>query len=160
MPIAAVLGPRPLLEVWRKVSAGDEAAHGATFLAPPVSCAAALAVLEILRGERLIGRARRLGRLLSAELERLAARHPAIQETRGRGLFAALEFLGPQTSVRTARARARRVLEACYARGLLVLPAGLEGTALQLVPPLTIGESELALGARRLEAALHAALME
>ncbi len=160
LPIAAVLGPRRLLEAWRRVSSGGEAAHSATFLAHPLACAAALAALDVLRSERLVERSRRLGAALLRQLERLREALPAVRHARGRGLFAALDFGGDGVPPATARARASGVVSAALRQGLLVLGAGLDRTAVQLCPPLVLSREELALGVRRLERALGEARLD
>jgi 4-aminobutyrate aminotransferase-like enzyme len=154
LPLAAVLGRAAVLAPWRRAASGAEPAHAATFLAHPVSCAAALAALDVIAAERLTARAGRLGRRLRRGLDRLARAHPRIAEVRGRGMLAALAFARAGGAPDPATARA--VMAAAQAEGLLVLTSGSAGQAVSLTPPLTLTEAQLDDGLRRLDRALEA----
>ena len=133
LPIAAVIARRELFRSW---DSPGEARHTATFLANPLSCAAALATLDILQEEGLPARAVRLGEELGERLATWPDRFPAVEEVRGRGLLWGIQF-------RTAEAAKVWMLEA-WSRGVLLLAGGPEGRVAQLVPPLTIREEQLA----------------
>jgi 4-aminobutyrate aminotransferase / (S)-3-amino-2-methylpropionate transaminase / 5-aminovalerate transaminase len=150
LPIAAVLGRRTLFRCWE--TAG-EALHTATFLANPLACAAALAVLDLLEEERLPARAAALGGVAGERLALLRSRPgiqgiPRITEVRGRGLLWGIELA-------TAGLAKSWVAEA-RARGVLFLAGGPEGRVAQVVPPLTISEAQLGAALGILEKALAA----
>jgi 4-aminobutyrate aminotransferase-like enzyme len=148
LPIAAVVGRAELMEVWRHD--GGEALHSTTFLAHPLACAAALAALEVIEGERLVARARRIGDELGPHLAALAARHPdLVVETRGIGALWGLELA-------TADA-ARRLVAGCRERGVLVLAGGPGGRVVELAPPLVSTDAQLAAALVALGQALAAA---
>ena len=130
LPIGAVLGRRSLMASWE---VEGEALHTATFLANPLSCAAALAVLDILEEEGLIERAAALGEIVGARLQRWRG-FPWVIEIRGRGLLWGIEMDGRLAS--TIASKALR-------RGVLLLPSGPEGRVLQICPPLSIARSQL-----------------
>lgn len=132
VPIAAVIARRDLFRCWETPG---EARHTATFLANPLACAAALAVLDVLRDEDLPARAVRLGEWLSRRLAAWAERYPAVEEVRGRGLLWGIAF-------RTGDQAKTWMLEA-WSRGVLLLAGGPEGRVAQIVPPLTIREEQL-----------------
>jgi 4-aminobutyrate aminotransferase-like enzyme len=127
LPIAAVVGRRELFAAWDR---GGEALHTATFLAHPLACAAALATLDVLRDERLLARARRLGKRIAARLAEIGG-----LRWRGRGCLWGVELEDAASAARAARR--------CRERGLLVLAGGERGAVLQLVPPLVIAERQL-----------------
>jgi 4-aminobutyrate aminotransferase-like enzyme len=131
VPIAAVLGRRELFRCWE--TAG-EALHTSTFLANPLACAAALAVLDVLEEERLPARAAALGAQAGA---RLAALHAPdlITAVRGRGLLWGVEF--------ATAAAAKAWTTAARDRGVLLLAGGPEGRVAQIVPPLSISGEQL-----------------
>ena len=95
LPIAAVLGRRSLLQAW---STPGEALRTSTFLANPVACAAALAVLEVLEQDRLPARATRLGAQVAARLAGWSDRLPAVAAVRGRGLLWGVELRSRQAA--------------------------------------------------------------
>jgi 4-aminobutyrate aminotransferase-like enzyme len=144
LPIAAAVGRRELMEVWRT---RGEALHTGTFVAHPLACAAALATLDVLERERLVARARRLGAERLAPWARRLAEAGAAR-ARGRGLLWGLELADAVDA-------ARRVA-ACRARGVLLLAGGAQGRVIEIAPPLTIGEPALAAALEIVAAALEA----
>jgi 4-aminobutyrate aminotransferase-like enzyme len=146
LPIAAVLARRQLFRVW---STGGEALRTSTFLANPVACAAALAVLDVLEQERLPARAAQLGPRLAARLAGWPDRFPAVAAVRGRGLLWGIELRSRQAAAAWVAAALRR--------GVLILAGGPEGRVAQLVPPLSIAEPQLAGALDVLEETLAAA---
>src|SRR5262249_9842302 len=78
MPLAAVLGPRRIMDVWLGVDTGGEAPIAATFHAHPVACAAAEAALDELVNKKLAARAARLGKTALRRLHTLAHGRPEI----------------------------------------------------------------------------------
>jgi len=145
LPIAAVLGRRDLFRCWETPG---EARHTATFLANPLACAAALAVLDVLDEERLPARAATLGEKVGLRLAGLPGISPAVTAVRGRGLLWGIELA-------TAGA-AKAWIGAAQARGVLFLAGGPEGRVAQVVPPLTITEEQLHRALDVLEEALVA----
>jgi 4-aminobutyrate aminotransferase/(S)-3-amino-2-methylpropionate transaminase len=137
MPIAAVLGRRALFRCWE---VPGEALHTSTFLGNPLACAAALAVLDILREEYLPARAATLGKKLGERLRTWKDRFPQVTAVRGRGLLWGVEL--------TSREAAKRLTAGALARGVLLLAGGPEGRVAQIVPPLNIepGQLEVAVG--------------
>ncbi len=144
LPIAAVAAPRRLLEAWRT---GGEALHTATFIANPLACAAALAVLDILEDEDLPARAARLESTVRARLESWPERYDQVAAVRGRGLLWGIDLAD--------RTAARRFTETAMSLGVLLLAGGPEGRVAQLVPPLVITEEQLTVALDLLEAALN-----
>ena len=104
--------------------------HASTFGGNPLACAAALAAMQVLEEEDLVGRAERMGAYLRERLLAMARRTGHVSEVRGIGLMLAVELDGP----------ARPVADACRARGLLVNVV--TERALRLLPPLVIDERE------------------
>jgi 4-aminobutyrate aminotransferase len=142
-PLSAIIGRRDLMDAW------PEASHGTTFGGNLVSCAAALATLDVLQEERLPQRARRLGIWLLARLRRMAARHPTIAQVRGLGLMVGVECRAPEPPVSPAQvpADAGDVVHAveryCLDAGVLALHCGPSGGVVRLLPPLTVGQADL-----------------
>ena len=123
---------------------------GGTFGGNPLSCAAALAVLDVVTEPEFLAGARELGETLRARLDDIAARNPEIGEVRGLGSMLAFEFAERSDS------RAKAVADAAFERGLILLSCGLDGTVIRLLPPLNIAPDELDEGLAILEESLGA----
>jgi taurine--2-oxoglutarate transaminase len=71
---------------------------GLTYSAHPLSCAAAIAAVNVLRDDDLVGNAARLGPLLGDHLARLQANHPSVGGVRNIGLFGIVELIRDATT--------------------------------------------------------------
>jgi acetylornithine/N-succinyldiaminopimelate aminotransferase len=107
--------------------------HGSTFGGNPLAMAAAHAVLDVVLAPGFLERVRMIGLLLRQRLAELRDRHPAvIAEIRGEGLLLGLRSLVPQAEL----------VDALIAEKLLTVAAG--ENVVRLLPPLIIGEAEVA----------------
>jgi len=131
LPLAGVTGRA---EVMDAVPPGG---LGGTFGGNPLSCAAAIAVLDTVSEDEFLAHAQELGETLRARLDALAASHPEIGEVRGLGPMLAFEFTERSPD------RAQSVVAAAFERGLVLLSCGLYGNVIRLLPPLTIAPEEL-----------------
>ena len=130
------------------------AATISTFGGNPVSCAAAVAVLDEIEEKQLAENAARRGQELRAGLERLQrSNRRTIGDVRGMGLMQGLELVQDETTGdRTPNVTAvAQVFEETRKRGLLVGRGGLYGNVLRLAPPLTITAAEVEEALRILE---------
>jgi len=134
-PLSAVAAPRHLMRKWSMGS------HGTTFGGNPVACAAALAVLEVIREENLLANARAQGEYLMNQLRALQQEAPIIGEVRGKGLMIAVELVKPDGSVHPEAVT--RVLMRMLKEGLLAYGCGVEGQAFRLIPPLVIQQEQM-----------------
>ncbi len=144
LPLAAVTGRAEIMDA---IPAGG---LGGTFGGNPISCAAAVAVLEAVREPAFLAQATRLGARLRARLDEIAPRHPEIGEVRGIGPMLAVEFTERSPD------RAKAVVDAAFERGLLLLSCGMYGNVLRFLPALTISDDELDEGLVVLEESLAA----
>lgn len=131
VPIGACLA-NPRADVFEP---GD---HGSTFGGNPLACAAALAVLQVIEREGLVGHAAEMGDLLHASLQDLGAK-----EVRGVGLMQAFELSEPQ---------AKPLQQACLDAGLIV--NAVDDHTVRLVPPLIITAEDVELAHSTLRQAL------
>jgi 4-aminobutyrate aminotransferase-like enzyme len=104
-----------------------------------VSCAAALAVLKVIRDDNLLENARRSGEYLRRGLAALAGRTSAIAEVRGAGLFIGVELRHNEASGLAGPAETRRVVNGMCRRGVLVGSTGRHGDVVKIRSPLTLG---------------------
>jgi len=120
VPIGACLA-NPRADVFEP---GD---HGSTFGGNPLACTAALAVLDVIERDGLIGHTAEMGELLHTTLETLHGK-----ETRGLGLMQAVEFAEP---------KAKAIQQACLDAGLVV--NAVDDHSIRIVPPLVITADQI-----------------
>src|SRR6185295_2416656 len=97
-------------------------AHASTFGGNPVSCAAALATIALLRTQ-LMANAADVGAHMLAGLKQLADKHPLIGDVRGRGLMIGVELVRDRETKERATEERNAVVNAAFSRGMLVLGA-------------------------------------
>ena len=114
-------------------------AHASTFGGNPVSCAAALATIALLR-DQLVANAADVGAHLMAGLQALSDKHPLIGDVRGRGLMIGVELVRDRRTKERATTERDAIVTAAFNRGLLVLGAG--KNAVRFSPPLVLTRSE------------------
>jgi 4-aminobutyrate aminotransferase-like enzyme len=112
-----------------------------TFAGNPVSCAIALAVLDVIADERLQENARRVGEFLMAGLRELQQRHEVIGDVRGRGLFIGAELVGDREAKAPDRYRAKAVVEAMKAQHVLLSTEGPDDNVLKIKPPIVFSRA-------------------
>jgi 4-aminobutyrate aminotransferase len=119
--------------------------HASTFGGNPVSCAAALATIELLKTS-LVENAATVGAHLLEGLRELAERHPLVGDVRGKGLMIGVELVRDRRTKERATSERDRVIDEAFRRGLLILGAG--RNALRLSPPLVLtrAQADTALG--------------
>jgi 4-aminobutyrate aminotransferase len=127
--------------------------HASTFGGNPVSCAAALATIELLRAG-LVRNADVVGAHLMAGVRALMDKHTIIGDVRGRGLMIGIELVRDRTTKERATTERDRLVHECFRRGLLVLGAG--RNAIRLCPPLVITKEEADIAVRLFDEALGA----
>ena len=101
-------------------------AHGFTYSAHPVAAAAALANLDIVEREDLVGNAKRAGATLKATLKHELGDHPLVGDIRGEGLMIGIEFVADRETKRAfdpALKVPQRIVAAGYDEGVIVPPA-------------------------------------
>lgn len=140
-PLGGIIGGRELMERW------PTGGHGSTFGGNLVSCAAALATLDVIDEEKLIERSAALGR---RALERLAplVGNGKVVDVRGRGLMIGVETAGKEV--------AAKAQDKCLDESLVILNCGPQSHVLRLVPPLNITDEDFDLGLETLIGALGA----
>ena len=126
-------------------------AHASTFGGNPVSCAAALATIKLLK-DGLVANAAEVGERLMAGLNALAERHPLIGDVRGRGLMIGVELVRDRQTKERASEERDLVVKRAFARGLLVLGAG--RNAIRFSPPLVLTSEQADIAVRIFDEAL------
>jgi 4-aminobutyrate aminotransferase / (S)-3-amino-2-methylpropionate transaminase / 5-aminovalerate transaminase len=117
--------------------------HMSTFGGNPVSCAAAIATIDVLLDEHLAERAERLGSIAVTRLHALASECDLIGDVRGMGLMIGVELVRDRSTKEPASAEAATVRRLCRERGVLIGVGGYFGNVVRVQPPLVIGDEEL-----------------
>jgi 4-aminobutyrate aminotransferase len=135
MPLSALAASRDLMSKWTPGS------HGGTYGGNAVSCAAAVATIQVMKDEALIENSAAMGGVLLAGLRRLQEDHPEIGDVRGLGLMVGTEFTSPRHEPWTERAKAvaQRALDA----GLMLLTCGSYDNVIRWIPPLIVTEAQI-----------------
>jgi len=111
-----------------------------------VTCAAALATLDVFDREDVYARVRRLGEATIARLRAEIGGLPPVRDIRGVGLMIGIELADAAT--------AKAVCARCLDEGVIVLSCGPGENVLRLAPPLTISDADLDAGLTTLIAAI------
>jgi len=124
----------------------------------PLACAASLAVLQVMKDDKLPENAERVGKVLKAALKEVQKRQPCLGDVRGRGLVIGLEFVDPQDRYTPAPQLTKKITLKAAERGLLLGKLGLYGNVIRVAPPLVITEEEALLGVQIMESSITEAL--
>ncbi|OGV39545.1 MAG: aminotransferase [Lentisphaerae bacterium GWF2_49_21] len=115
--------------------------HLSTFGGNPVSCAAAVANIEVLQEEKLLENAEKIGRWLMSEFSKLAKERTEIGDVRGKGLMIGIELI-KDSGKKPAAELAKAVRKECLENGVLIGVGGTLANVLRLQPPLCITQEE------------------
>jgi 4-aminobutyrate aminotransferase len=135
MPLSALVARAEVMESWKPGQ------HASTFGANPVAVEAALATLEVIRSERLMENANRLGAKAKKRLEEMMGKYEIIGDVRGMGLFIGVEIVKDKRNKVRGEDEAKKVMDYCFRHGLLVIIAG--RNTIRFIPPLNISEAEM-----------------
>ncbi|MGH6912335.1 MAG: aminotransferase class III-fold pyridoxal phosphate-dependent enzyme, partial [Geminicoccales bacterium] len=153
-------------KVWQVLLAGSKEmgvfGHGFTYSAHPLCAAAAMANLDIMEGEDLVGNAKRTGGTFQRRMREKLASHPLVGDIRGRGLMLGVELVAEKVGKEPfdlALKVPARVVKLALAEGLICrgLPGG---NTVAFSPPLVITEDEVETVALRFGKALAKAMDE
>src|SRR6185437_10334168 len=163
-PIGATLLSRKIFDAFANGSGFFQ--HGHTYLGHPLACAAALAVQQAIKRDRLLDNVKQMGAQLSRRLSERFGNHPFVGDIRGRGLFQAIELVADRSAKTPFDPKLKlhaRVKAEAMARGLMVYPSG--GTAdgaagdhVLLAPPFIIDAAAIDTIVERLGDAVDAAV--
>ncbi len=147
-PISAVVGRAEVMD------APAPGGLGGTYAGSPLSCAAALAVLDVFEKENLLQRSRQLGARLIANLQTMASRHRCIADVRGLGAMVAIELCKDGDLKQPDADMAKRLVAEATRRGLILLSCGTYGNVIRILVPLTASDAIVDEGLAIIDAAL------
>ena len=132
MPLSAMIARAEIMN-W------PPGAHASTFGGNPVSCAAALATVELLE-QGLVDNAARIGAHMMARMKTWPARFPHVGDVRGLGLMLGFELVKDQATKERHPELRDRIEAKAFERGLLILGAG--QNTIRLCPPLVLSQDQ------------------
>ena len=134
LPIGAVIARRSVMEKWGR------GAHGNTYGGNPVTCAAAIATIDLVRGG-FLDNAAKMGEYFMGKLREMARDYPCIGDVRGRGLMIGMELIEPGPDRAPARALCDAMVTRGYHNGIILLSCGV--STLRFMPPLNVSAGEI-----------------
>ncbi|HZP63523.1 MAG TPA: 4-aminobutyrate--2-oxoglutarate transaminase [Terriglobales bacterium] len=149
LPLAAITGRAEIMD------APGHGGLGGTFAGNPISCAAALAVLDLFDKEGLLARANEVGRQFQKRAKEWQKQWPVIGEVRGLGGMQAIELVKSIESREPAADQTKQITKYCYEHGLITLSAGSYSNVIRVLVPLVVTDAQLEEGLDVLEAALQ-----
>ena len=134
-PIAAVIGKAEIMD------APAPGGLGGTYGGSPVGCAAALAVIDVIKEEKLVERAAHLGELFNASLKEMQKAYPTrIGDVRNQGAMIAMELVLNGNADEPDTELCKALVGAAQKKGLILLSCGLYGNVIRFLPPLTMSD--------------------
>lgn len=148
-PIAGIVTRPEVIEEF-----GRKARYFNTFGGNAVSCAAALAVLNVIERDGLMAHARNVGAYLKGRLERLAEQHEAIGDVRGAGLFVGVEIVSRRADKTPDPMTTAKIVNGLRRKQILIGAAGPHANVLKVRPPLVFSNCNVDFFVDALEAIL------
>jgi 4-aminobutyrate aminotransferase / (S)-3-amino-2-methylpropionate transaminase / 5-aminovalerate transaminase len=151
LPLAAVTGRSEIMD------APAVGGLGGTFAGNPLSCAAALAVLDLFENENLLARANELGDRFQRRAREWQRRWAIVGDVRGLGGMQAIELVKSQETKTPAAEETKQITQYCYEHGLITITAGTYSNVIRILVPLVATNEQMDEGLDVLESALAAA---
>ncbi len=148
LPLSSVTGR---VEIMDSAAAGEV---GGTYAGNPVSCAAALKVIEIMERDDYAGKSRAIGEKCVARFNQWKDKFEMVGDVRALGAMMAIEFVKDKASKTPAKDELAAVVAECAKNGLITMSTGLRGNNMRFLMPLNITDAQLDAGLDILEAAI------
>src|SRR5271167_20689 len=150
LPLAAVTGRAEIMD------APGPGGLGGTFAGNPLSCAAALAVLDIFERDSLLTRANEIGNRFQKRAKEWQKQWPIIGDVRGLGGMQAIELVKSRETKEPAPDETKQITQYCYEHGLITITAGSYSNVIRVLVPLVVTDAQMDEALDVLEFALKA----
>lgn len=137
LPIAAITGRTEIMD------APGPGGLGGTFAGNPLSCAAALAVLDMFEEQPLNVRADELGNMFQKRARDWQKRWPIVGDVRGLGAMQAIELVKSSSTREPAGDETKAITQYCYEHGVITISAGSYGNVIRLLMPLVMTDEQM-----------------
>ena len=136
-PLSGVVGKAEIMD------APAPGGLGGTYAGSPISCAAALAVLDVIEKEKLCERANAIGAVIRQRLNTLRGKHSltCIGDVRGPGAMIGLEFVKNGDARQPDADLTKALVQRAAANGLLILSCGTRANVIRFLVPLTASDA-------------------
>ncbi|HVO36825.1 MAG TPA: acetyl ornithine aminotransferase family protein [Candidatus Acidoferrum sp.] len=131
MPLGATISNAKIMD-W------TPGAHASTFGGNPVSCVAALAVINVIKEERLLENANKQGAHIMKRLEEFKEQSEIVGDVRGKGLMIGMEIVEDKESKKPAPKKVEEIMTRSWKRGVNVITCG--ASTIRVAPPLIINQ--------------------
>ncbi len=148
IPISAVTGRAEIMD------SPQPGGLGGTYGGNPVSCAAALATIELFEKEKLNEQAKAQGLVIRNKLLEMQEKYEIIGDVRGVGAMFALEIVTDRRSHTASKALTQQIVQICQQHKLILLTAGTQGNVIRLLAPITTDQTVLNRGLDILDRAM------
>jgi len=137
LPLAAITGKSEIMD------APGPGGLGGTFAGNPVSCAAALAVLDLFDRKDLLARANQIGERFQRRARQWQTKFPIIGDVRGLGGMQAMELVKSKETREPAADETKQITQFCYEHGLITLTAGSYSNVIRVLVPLVVTDAQM-----------------
>jgi 4-aminobutyrate aminotransferase len=129
LPLGATVSRSRLMD-W------EGGSHASTFGGNPLSCVAALAVIDIIKEENLLEKATKQGTYIIKRLQELKQKCKIVGDVRGKGLMIGAEIVESKKTKKPAKDKASEIMKRCWKRGVAIITCG--ASTIRIAPPLNI----------------------
>jgi len=129
LPLGATVARARLMD-W------EGGSHASTFGGNPLACVAALAVIDVIKEEKLLENAEKQGNYIMKWLQNLKEEREIVGDVRGKGLMIGVEIVEDKETKKLGAEKAGEIMLRCWKRGVAIITCG--ASSLRIVPPLTI----------------------
>jgi len=140
MPIGAVIGRSEIMDKTTKGTLGG------TYLGNPVACAASLATIQYMKDIDINSKAEKIGKTVMDFFNVLQSECDSIGVVRGLGAMVAFELVKDKDPHKPDAELCKALINACAAKGLLIISAGVSGNVIRVLSPLIISKTQLQKG--------------
>ena len=152
VPISAITARAEVMD------AAPAGTIGGTFCGNPVSCAAALAVMDIMKRDDYAGKARHIGEVVMKRYKELQEKYPVIGDVRGLGAMIGIELVKDKETKEPATELTAKLIQNAIQKGLLLENCGTAGNVVRFLAPLTMTDEQMEKGLEIFEASLKEAM--
>jgi len=130
-PLAAVVGRAEIMD------SVHDAGIGSTFGASPISCAAALGVIDVFDKDNLLEKVNKQKVIMEKSLENMKENFEFIGDVRGYGIMKGVEIVDNKNNKKPSKELATKIINNSKKNGLLLVSCGKEGNVIRFMGPLT-----------------------